>query len=635
MKCFLNIAFLFLSIVGYCADVNYGVAAIAPGLLKNANVVKRMEDVRFEIVNGRETILYRKYALTILNENGDAYADLYVAYNKMRKVISIDGSLYDAAGKQLKNVKNKDVKDISGVSDNNLMDDTRYKVHNFYCKAYPYTVEYEVVTKLNNSYSFPSWFPQSFEGQSVENSSFTVTAPKEYNVRYKAYNYKGEPTIATEKDKRRLTWKVHSLAAIKKQFASPVWQELTTAVLLAPSTFEMEGITGSAATWEELGKFQIILNEGRDKLPDNVLNDVKKLTLDKSDDREKVTTLYKYLQSNTRYISIQLGIGGLQPFEASFVAQKGYGDCKALSNYMYSLLKAAGIKSYYTWVSGGRDMDDKYINEDFPSDQFNHIILCVPLKKDTMWLECTSQTDPAGYMGSFTGNRKALLITETGGKLVSTPRYGLNENLQTRSVKGVVSETGDLTVTVKTRYKGLQQDNLQGMLNYLSKDKVKKVLNEQLNLSTYDITNFKYEENRSSMPQVDEQLDILISNYATISGKRLFIHPNLLNRSTQRITDEEERRYEYVIDFEYRDVDTVEIDIPEGYTVEAMPQDVSLKTKFGSYNSSIRIANDKLFYIRVREQYAGRFPAKDKEELFTFYEAIYKSDRSRVVLVKK
>lgn len=371
-------------------------------------------------------------------------------------------------------------------------------------------------------------------------------------------------------------------------------------------------------------------------MPDERTQKIKQLIAGINDDREKVKTLYKFLQQNTRYISIQLGIGGWQPFNASYVAQKGYGDCKALTNYMYSLLKAVGIRSNYCLVSAGDDTKNHQLMEDFPSSQFNHVILCVPFAKDSMWLECTSQILSAGYMGEFTGNRKALLIDEEGGsKVVSTPRYNLKDNLQIRSVKGAISAEGDLRVKVNTAYVGMQQDNIHGMLNYLSKDKVKKVLNERLNLSTYDINDFKYSEHHNNLPEIEEQLDIRVSNYATVSGKRLFVTPNLLNRSDSRFAEDEERLYDFVFDYEYRDVDTVEIEIPAGYSLEALPQDVVLKNKFGLYSSSVKLVNNTLYYLRIREQYAGRFAAKDKEELSKYFEALYKADRSRVVLVKK
>jgi hypothetical protein len=330
-----------------------------------------------------------------------------------------------------------------------------------------------------------------------------------------------------------------------------------------------------------------------------------------------------------------LGIGGLQPFEASFVAKKGYGDCKALSNYMYSLLKAAGIKSHYTLVKGGRDLDDKYLVEDFPSDQFNHIILCVPLSKDSVWLECTSQTESAGYMGDFTGNRKALLITEDGGELVSTPHYGIKENIQVRTIKGKINSNGALVMNVTTNYKCLQQDEKSALINQLSKDKVKKYLQEDLELSTYEVSNFKYEQKKNVLPEIDEQLDVVVDNYATITGKRLFITPNILSRGGMKLSDEEERKVDYVLDYEFRDEDNYEIEIPEGYSLEAMPSGVALKTKFGSYSCTTKLDGNKIIYHRVREQFGGRFPAKDQKELAKFFEEIYKADRARMVLVKK
>ena len=121
-----------------------------------------------------------------------------------------------------------------------------------------------------------------------------------------------------------------------------------------------------------------------------------------------------------------MGIGGWQPFEASLVDQYGYGDCKALSNYTKSLLESLNIEARYTLVKAGED--EPNIISDFPSRQFNHVILCVPNQGDTLWLECTSQTNPFGYTGTFTSDRDVLVVTDGGGKIVHTPVYSQKDN---------------------------------------------------------------------------------------------------------------------------------------------------------------------------------------------------------------
>ena len=369
-------------------------------------------------------------------------------------------------------------------------------------------------------------------------------------------------------------------------------------------------------------------------MPDNVKQTVHKIADGIGSPTEKVARLYEYMQKNTRYISIQLGIGGWQPFDATYVATKGYGDCKALTNYMYSLLKEAGINSYYTVIRAGKNAT--YITDDFPSQQFNHVILCVPLsKKDSVWLECTSQTMQAGYLGDFTSDRYALLIDETGGKLVRTPKYGIKENLQTRIIKAKLEDEGTLKISADTRYTGIQQDDIHGMINHLSKDKVKEYLHEQLDFSTYDINQFDYKELKSTLPAITESLDITVSNYATITGKRLFIIPNVMTRSGRKLSQDSTRKYDIRLSYEYKDVDSVEIEIPKGYETEALPKPVVINSKFGNYSCTAKLKDNKLYYYRSIENNSGRFPAKDYNDLVKFYEAIYKADRSRVVLVKK
>jgi hypothetical protein len=59
--------------------------------------------------------------------------------------------------------------------------------------------------------------------------------------------------------------------------------------------------------------------------------------------------------------------------------------------------------------------------------------------------------------GSFTGNRQALLIAEDGGHVVNTPVYTAADNRQIRNADAVVDENGNLHISLKTIYTGVEQ----------------------------------------------------------------------------------------------------------------------------------------------------------------------------------
>ena len=152
----------------HAADGDYAVSKISKKMLENAHAVKRMEHQSFIINNERSTIIRHYYAITILNENGDEHASLEVYYDKLTSINYISGTLYNAAGVQIKKIKTKDLNDYSAVSDNSLAEDGRVKTFDFNYKVYPYTVEYEIEVLKNNSFMFPGWIPQEGESLSVE-----------------------------------------------------------------------------------------------------------------------------------------------------------------------------------------------------------------------------------------------------------------------------------------------------------------------------------------------------------------------------------------------------------------------------------------------------------------------------------
>jgi len=610
-------------------------ASSVPDVLKsNANVVIRLEEKTLEIKSPEKASIHRHLVCTILNEKGDDYADFIIVYDKFKNIGSVSGYLYDANGKELKHFKKKDMLDHPYNDGSSFVNDVRYKRGTLSWHSYPYTVVFDEEEDINGFIGIEGWNPQPSIESSVERSVYTITAPSDYNVRFKLLNAKIDPQISEKNNRKTYSWEIRNLPAFEEIPFSAPWIRYSPYLMVGASEIEQEGYKGNMTTWTGFAKFYADLQKGRDLLPDEVKRKVHELTDAISDKRKKVAVLYDYLQKNTHYVGFQLGIGGWQTFDATYVAHNKYGDCKALSNFMVALLKEAGIKGHPVIIHGGTETRD--FVKDFTNDPFNHIICCVPLGKDSIWLECTDQYLPAGYLSSFTANRYGLLVDDDGGTLVHTPAYLLPDNKQIRKITASLSGDGKLTIDSKTSYRAACQDEIEGIIHHYSKEEQQRWLKGKFDLPTYDVTLFNYEEDYSNrLPVIRESLQIAVTDYAQVSGKRIFLNPDVLTRTTVKLTADDHRIFDIDFKDEYCHVDSIQIAVPAGYEPESIPEDLMLQSKFGAYETHLKIDGEKIVYYRKFERYRGRFPGSDYSEVVKFYDEIYKSDHGKIVLVKK
>lgn len=451
-------------------------------------------------------------------------------------------------------------------------------------------------------------------------------------LRYREANLPEKGTSEVENGLQTYTWQVSNLAPFKSEPYMPPMAELVPIVRTAPTKFEVQGYTGTMDNWLNYGQWINKLNEGRDVLPDATKAKITALVADAKTDEEKVKRIYNYLQSNTRYISIQLGIGGWQPFEASFVDSKGYGDCKALTNYTQAMLKAAGIPSYHALIRAGDDAPA--LLSDFPSSQFNHVILSVPMKRDTLWLECTSQNEAAGYAGSFTGNRKALLVTPEGGKLANTPAYTAFENAQHRSVTVKLDDKGNGTANVLTRYTGLEHETHRNVMQAASPEDQRKWLYRNISIPSFEVKSFSFDLKKDRLPVLTEKLDLTLRQCATLSGKRMFVTPNLMNKWDSTPNTVENRKWDVVRASAYTNTDTIVYEMPAGYTLENKPSDTDYKTEFGSFKATTKVEGQKIKYVRTLQMYKGRYKPEAYTKMLEFMNNVVKADGQQLVFVK-
>ncbi|TGE23268.1 DUF3857 domain-containing protein [Hymenobacter metallicola] len=620
------------------AAPRYAVADMPAALRENAHAVVRLDEQTLVVKSVSRTVETNRRAVTILDEAGADWAMQVVYYDQLNTVSYLRGTVYNAAGQALRQLRPSDVRDY-GLSDGfSLASDGRGRAADLRQATYPYTVEYEYEVVSNNPLFYSSWRPQPQEQLAVEKSSFRVVTPANLPLRYQERHLPvGSAAIAsTEGTQLVYQWQVHDLVAVDEELDAPPVSELTPAVLTAPTEFEVQGHHGKLTSWQTLGEWTYQLNAGRDELPPAIKARIASLVQGETDERARIRKVYEFLQANTRYISIQLGIGGWQTFPASSVAANGYGDCKALTNYCKALLQAANITSYCALVRA----DEPDIRTEFPSSQFNHVVLCVPLAKaakpDTVWLECTSQTTAFNYMGSFTGNRHALLLTPSGGKLVRTPSYGAAENRRERRADVYVDAQGNATASIRTVRTGLEQDRYNFLFHSLDPAEQKKRIADVLPLANFSIAKFSLAPGApAAVPSMVESLALTLPNFAPPSGKRVFVSANLLSRWASLPATVGERQADIWLDNAFAYSDTIRIHVPAGMKPESLPSPVKLTTTFGSYSSQIQtLADGTLQYVRQLRMPVAHFARTDYPAYVEFRRKISAADKAQVVFVK-
>lgn len=613
-------------------EIKYPVSAIPESLKANAKMVVRNYEEVFEIKSIGKATYSATYAITILNENALEEAVFMQPYSqKLQKVHSIRGTIYNQAGEKTEVLNQDEVVDNSFISGFSLYEDTRVKLFRPRTMACPFTVEYSFVVEFDGLLNYPQWLPINDYNVSVEKSSFRIICPNTISFRYLEMNLTEKAEIVKNNENTIYTWSAKNLTALAEQPYSESIMDFTPFVMTVPDEYELEGYRGNLTSWKEFGLWLEKLNKGKNVLPEETVKKVNGLIKDYTTDYDKAKKIYEYMQNKTRYVSIQIGIGGWQPFSAETVDRLGYGDCKALSNYTIALLNAAGIKAHYTIVRAGETAPQVY--KDFPNNQFNHAIVCLPIDNDTIWLECTNQHYPFGYIGSFTDDRDALIVTENGGKLVHTKVYTASDNRLERNSTIRLDQAGNAAITSNTKYNGVFYEDKLYFYLAGTDDKKRMILNE-INLPGAVLKKFNYRDIRDAAPVIAEDIEIDVARYATITGNRMLVSVMPLYRDGGIPKKVLQRRSDVLIRRSTVHCDTVTIDIPEGYQLESLPSAVSLDSKFGSYTLQAINNNGKVFCIRRLEMKKGKHPPETYAELIDFFKKLSIADNAKISLLK-
>lgn len=603
-------------------------------LKEGANSIVKESSTIVTVLSRKSLNVKSKRVVLVLNEAGLRNIDATIHYDKSVKVRDIEAKHFDAFGKIIKVFKNKDFKDQSVAGGYSFFTDDRKLFLDFTPIQYPFIFEFSYETETSNTAFLPSWFPIENYLEGVQKAKFVIHFPQELGFRYKEVNFVGF-NIQKEITNTSIRFSLENQPAIKIEEYLPSYQKILPHVVMAVNKFNLEGVEGEAGNWNEFGKWiNNNLLAGMDELSEETINSIKKLVGNETDPVKKAKIVYDYVQKKTRYVSIQLGIGGWKPMPAKDVDRLGYGDCKALTNYTKSLLSAVDVPSYYTVIYGNDAKKD--LIEDFVSMQGNHVILTIPDKEKFLFLECTNQIAPFNFQGDFTDDRNALIVTPEGGKIIKTNNISDNDNLQNITGSYTLDEKGNISGVYTAVSRGIQYD-AKYQVERKSKTEQEEFYKQLLrNIKNLTIKSIQFKNDKETIA-FTENISISAEGHGQKINENLIFPVNVFNVNRSIPQRYRNRKNPFEIERGFADSDEVSVVLPTNYSVDGMPETIDLKTKFGTYHFEIfyNPENNTLIYKRKMVLNRGMYDKTEYDEFRKFMEDIAKFDNTKVLLKSK
>lgn len=580
--------------------------------------------IEVESVSDHNAVCRYKYSVIIRNKQGNTESDFVSVGSPYCELSKFSGQVTDLQGKLIRKIKKSDLTRSEYTS--SLADDYYYYYYEYTPVCYPVIVTYEWEERMSGSIiAYPQFIPQPAYEVDVISANYRFISHSTDSLRWHALNASPTLTRTEEKGRTIYDFRFDSLPAIPRYAWALPLKEQAPRVYFAPYEFDMQQTHCDLRSWQSYGSWSAHLIQGRDVLPEALRAQLHQMTDTCTSSRSKVLTIRKYMGETTRYVSIQLGIGGWQPMSAADVYAKGIGDCKALSNYLKAMLHEVGVESFYTLIS----TRENRMLADFPTmNQFDHVVLMVPLPADTMWIECTNPRVPAGYAPSHWAGHEALLITPDGGQLVQVPSLpdSLNREISTYDI--ALDGAGNAHVSGRSISTGRCYEH-DARFELLDNDEKRKALVQSIRLPKASILTL---DAKTEGTQFSLQFEAETMGYARTSGSRMFI--SLSPYSFPAMSNAKEPAH--MIDLRnegYIHTDTIHFSIPDGWKVESLPREKTETTPFGRNILTVS-SNGQYITVVISSTFnSGLYTIEEYETWIDFRKSRTALTRPEIVLV--
>lgn len=611
-------------------------------LLKKINMSMKIEN-DYGIATD-ETI----HQITKLFKNIEEYANVRIPIYDGEKLLSISARTIKADGTSIE-LKPEDFHTVTGASNGSIFY-SDVKVINFTFPSIEKDciIEYEVKKYKEYAFRRDEWIVQDY--LPIIKNRFELTVPtilmmsKMQGGLNWSWNYKnygdikiGQPVQVNNlnpgggslRETVTFYWEKFDIPAFEYDPWMPAHDLYKDYVKFSPDNWK---------TWNDISNWYYKeLWEPQYKQSEKAVLKSKEIVKGSITEEQKIKSLYQYSQG-LRYVSIALGVGGIQPTIPDLVLERQYGDCKDKSTLLIAMLRHENIKAKPVLVLTS---DEGEVDPTFPTWYFNHMIVRAETSTGKVfWLDPTTSFSKLGEIRSDCEGIKVLVLNEDGtSKIETTPKSNYQENLTDIALTVDVKTDAPSVFNVKYSFKGERNSSLRNYFFDKTEKEMKEFCKRMIadDFVTAEILKYSYSPLDSIESDLVLNFDFTIPDAVQKQGDLYFLNIDPFKLATETGWLAKEKR-KFPIDFEYPFSlrKTININLPEKeLSIRNLPENAVISTNDFDYRVSIENKNKA---ISVVENYAiknARIPAKNYDETKKFFAAVKNKLNEKVILEKK
>jgi len=445
-------------------------------------------------------------------------------------------------------------------------------------------------------------------------------------------------------------WEIREMPALdlRDVTSHPEWAALSARMSVQ---WGDAAVTGKDNQWRAIGEWVTKLEADRPAPTPEITAKVQELIAGGPDFYTKLSRITESIQKDIRYFVVSRGISGLQANHASDIFRNRYGDCKDKTTLVISMLQVAGIHAFYVPVDDRRDV----VDPDDPSLVGDHMITAIEIPADVqdarlqaivkakdgkryLIFDPTNEHTAVGNLPSYEQGGYGILSAGAASQVIELPVLAPEANGTERKGEFALTPDGALTGAMDTEHSGPAGGDLRGFLKYTDQKKQREEWESMVagDVPGVVLDSFDFVQPSALDKPLEFHYKLTAKQYAHQAGPLLLVRPRVVGSDVLPSMDKTGKPRTVPIDLQATGHwhDSYDIQLPDGYVVDEMPDPVNVDTDFASYHSAISAKGKVLHYERDYKLSQVELPAEKASE-FRHLEGMILADEKATVVLKK